>query len=411
MLTGLANYLFGLNEFTDEVLENLFKETPIKGADGDDWILVELRQQQQLDSNGSHEQSIGCPGDIEPGSGGLTSTNDDEQLDQQRASNEISLINDEDKQSTNKENVSEDDKQSTANNNYPTENDEVSSEEDDDEEEEDDEDDRDGEAIDELIANNNDAKNQETAIKRKKRKSRENNNPTGTMEGSWFMTPPPCFVSHKKSIKKISVSPLEDILIEHPSISVFHSHTSSSLDSFYPLPSQSSLAPTPNTIGSPSSSQHSPCPTLHLLPSPGIRFADLTSLATVAVSSIVALATPSSSNRSNRSNRGQRNGSSSNNRNNNNNNRLNDEAIQPPRAGETRGANLENHERTGHLSEITNHHLAPMQKAMNQGSQKYLKKSFLNRQNLVKIQSNQRPTRRHRCTQRPSGYSNNRKMC
>lgn len=45
------------------------------------------------------------------------------------------------------------------------------------------------------------------------------------MEESWFVTPPPCFTSAGPIL--IETSPLENLLIEHPSMSVYHHSTSS----------------------------------------------------------------------------------------------------------------------------------------------------------------------------------------
>lgn len=42
-----------------------------------------------------------------------------------------------------------------------------------------------------------------------------------SMEESWFVTPPPCFTSTGPI--QIQTSPLENLLIEHPSMSVYHS--------------------------------------------------------------------------------------------------------------------------------------------------------------------------------------------
>ncbi|XP_054274579.1 tumor protein p53-inducible nuclear protein 1-like [Macrosteles quadrilineatus] len=40
------------------------------------------------------------------------------------------------------------------------------------------------------------------------------------MEDSWFLTPPPCFTSTAPS--PLETNPLENLLIEHPSMSVYH---------------------------------------------------------------------------------------------------------------------------------------------------------------------------------------------
>ncbi|XP_072400062.1 uncharacterized protein TP53INP isoform X1 [Diabrotica undecimpunctata] len=44
------------------------------------------------------------------------------------------------------------------------------------------------------------------------------------MEESWFVTPPPCFTSEGPI--HMETSPLENLLIEHPSMSVYHIHPS-----------------------------------------------------------------------------------------------------------------------------------------------------------------------------------------
>ncbi|XP_076325197.1 uncharacterized protein LOC143233143 [Tachypleus tridentatus] len=41
------------------------------------------------------------------------------------------------------------------------------------------------------------------------------------MEGSWYITPPPCFTA--QGLVHVETSPLEDLLIEHPSMSVYGS--------------------------------------------------------------------------------------------------------------------------------------------------------------------------------------------
>lgn len=45
--------------------------------------------------------------------------------------------------------------------------------------------------------------------------------PYSNMEESWFLTPPPCFTSAGPIY--METSPLENLLIEHPSMSVYHS--------------------------------------------------------------------------------------------------------------------------------------------------------------------------------------------
>lgn len=45
--------------------------------------------------------------------------------------------------------------------------------------------------------------------------------PSSIMEESWFLTPPPCFIS--TGPVNMVTSPFENLLIEHPSMSVYHS--------------------------------------------------------------------------------------------------------------------------------------------------------------------------------------------
>ncbi|XP_067647100.1 uncharacterized protein TP53INP [Eurosta solidaginis] len=56
-----------------------------------------------------------------------------------------------------------------------------------------------------------------------------------TMVDSWYLTPPPCFTSNGPI--HMDISPLENLLIEHPSMSVYHSirsshHATESFDNF-----------------------------------------------------------------------------------------------------------------------------------------------------------------------------------
>ncbi|KAL8181895.1 UNVERIFIED_CONTAM: hypothetical protein K2H54_033961, partial [Gekko kuhli] len=44
------------------------------------------------------------------------------------------------------------------------------------------------------------------------------------MEESWFITPPPCFTAGGLTAIKVETSPLENLLIEHPSMSVYAVH-------------------------------------------------------------------------------------------------------------------------------------------------------------------------------------------
>lgn len=41
------------------------------------------------------------------------------------------------------------------------------------------------------------------------------------MEESWFITPPPCFTAGDLTTKEVETSPMENLLIEHPSMSVY----------------------------------------------------------------------------------------------------------------------------------------------------------------------------------------------
>nr|XP_033789069.1 tumor protein p53-inducible nuclear protein 1 isoform X1 [Geotrypetes seraphini]XP_033789071.1 tumor protein p53-inducible nuclear protein 1 isoform X1 [Geotrypetes seraphini]XP_033789072.1 tumor protein p53-inducible nuclear protein 1 isoform X1 [Geotrypetes seraphini] len=46
------------------------------------------------------------------------------------------------------------------------------------------------------------------------------------MEESWFITPPPCFTAGGLTTLKVETSPMENLLIEHPSMSVYAVHNS-----------------------------------------------------------------------------------------------------------------------------------------------------------------------------------------
>ncbi|XP_023381556.1 tumor protein p53-inducible nuclear protein 1 isoform X2 [Pteropus medius] len=48
------------------------------------------------------------------------------------------------------------------------------------------------------------------------------------MEESWFITPPPCFTAGGLTTIKVETSPMENLLIEHPSMSVYAVHNSCS---------------------------------------------------------------------------------------------------------------------------------------------------------------------------------------
>uniref|UniRef100_A0A8C5QPY0 Tumor protein p53 inducible nuclear protein 2 n=1 Tax=Leptobrachium leishanense TaxID=445787 RepID=A0A8C5QPY0_9ANUR len=45
--------------------------------------------------------------------------------------------------------------------------------------------------------------------------------PPHSMDESWFVTPPPCFTAESSGHVEVGSSPLEDLLIEHPSMSVY----------------------------------------------------------------------------------------------------------------------------------------------------------------------------------------------
>lgn len=47
---------------------------------------------------------------------------------------------------------------------------------------------------------------------------------TCALEESWFITPPPCFTAGGRAPVLLETSPLENLLIEHPSMSVYAVH-------------------------------------------------------------------------------------------------------------------------------------------------------------------------------------------
>jgi len=61
-----------------------------------------------------------------------------------------------------------------------------------------------------------------------------------TLEESWFVTPPPCFTSTGPI--ELETSPLENLLIEHPSMSVYHRPAPHAPA---PAPRSASLSPPP----------------------------------------------------------------------------------------------------------------------------------------------------------------------
>lgn len=59
-----------------------------------------------------------------------------------------------------------------------------------------------------------------------------------SLEESWFITPPPCFTGHSNQPVLLKTNPLEDLLIEHPSMSVYAHHIPPRL-ALEPLPRHS----------------------------------------------------------------------------------------------------------------------------------------------------------------------------
>lgn len=59
-----------------------------------------------------------------------------------------------------------------------------------------------------------------------------------SMEESWFVTPPPCFTGRGSQPVLLETSPLENLLIEHPSMSVYAHHSPPRL-TLDPLPRRS----------------------------------------------------------------------------------------------------------------------------------------------------------------------------
>ncbi|XP_061676528.1 tumor protein p53-inducible nuclear protein 1 [Syngnathoides biaculeatus] len=59
-----------------------------------------------------------------------------------------------------------------------------------------------------------------------------------SLEESWFVTPPPCFTGRGVQSVLVETSPLENLLIEHPSMSVYAHHSPPRLN---PTPLQRSL--------------------------------------------------------------------------------------------------------------------------------------------------------------------------
>ncbi|XP_075230053.1 tumor protein p53 inducible nuclear protein [Lycorma delicatula] len=76
------------------------------------------------------------------------------------------------------------------------------------------------------------------------RRSSTSSLPNMNMEESWYVTPPPCFTSAGPIM--LETSPLENLLIEHPSMSVYH-HSSSS-QQLQPRVRSRSASPTPQPL-------------------------------------------------------------------------------------------------------------------------------------------------------------------
>lgn len=101
-------------------------------------------------------------------------------------------------------------------------------------------------------------------MKGKKTKRSPTERGNGLMEGSWFVTPPPCFT--KPNTFSLAASPEEDSLIEHPSLSGsinspmnnYANYGSNNLSSNSSTPLISSPQDSPMTISTNSSPNHSP---------------------------------------------------------------------------------------------------------------------------------------------------------
>ncbi|KAI6073917.1 Tumor protein p53-inducible nuclear protein 2 isoform X1 [Aix galericulata] len=64
------------------------------------------------------------------------------------------------------------------------------------------------------------------------------------MDESWFVTPPPCFTAEEPGPDGVGSSPMEDLLIEHPSMSVYVTSTLE-LDAEEPQDSAAGEVPEP----------------------------------------------------------------------------------------------------------------------------------------------------------------------
>lgn len=70
-----------------------------------------------------------------------------------------------------------------------------------------------------------------------------------SLEESWFVTPPPCFTGRSSQPATLETSPLENLLIEHPSMSVYAHHSPPRL-TLDPLPRSLNLDLLPSNISS-----------------------------------------------------------------------------------------------------------------------------------------------------------------
>ncbi|CAG2107531.1 unnamed protein product [Medioppia subpectinata] len=174
------------------------------------------------------------------------------------------------------------------------------------------------------------------------------------MEESWFVTPPPCFNSLSNPVI-IETTPLENLLIEHPSISVFGP----------------SLPPI---------DQRSPHYDQSLIPSPQST-PDMSSNGSTQVMSRRQMRALK---------RQQQQQQSLANRN-------------------TTQTNINVHIRTGVLDELKV--LSAQQSREVCGQKSLMTKSNMDRQNKVLVQRNKPQTRRAKMTLRPNGIYNNRKNC
>lgn len=113
--------------------------------------------------------------------------------------------------------------------------------------------------------------------RRTKGKKSSKDKGSGLMEGSWFVTPPPCFT--KPNTFSLAASPDEDSLIEHPSIvtsitapSFSHDDHGAEMSSNASTPLVSSPQDSPMVVSATSSLNNSPPPSPMIINrSPGVR--------------------------------------------------------------------------------------------------------------------------------------------